>query len=138
MENDSPEDRPSPKRKRAVALQYDADDHAPKVIATGAGELARRILALADEHNVPVSQNDTLVELLSQLDLHQEIPEEAYRAVAAILAFLYRADEEWKRKKLKQEPVSDAKPLKKSADKAKPTEAGPEAAINRSLSSGPR
>lgn len=90
------------KRHRAVALHYDKNDRAPRVIASGAGELARRILELAEEHNVPVKQDDSLVELLSQLDLHQEIPEEAYRAVAAILAFLYQADEEWKQKKMRK------------------------------------
>lgn len=87
------------KRRRAVAIHYDANDRAPRVIASGAGEIAKKILQLAQENDVPIKRDDSLVELLAQLDLNQEIPEEAYRAVAAILAFLYRADEEWKQKK---------------------------------------
>ncbi len=88
------------KRRRTVALAYDQADRAPRVVATGSGEIARRILQLAEEHGVPVTQDDSLVELLAQLDLHQEIPESAYRAVATILAFLYRTDEEWRKKKM--------------------------------------
>jgi flagellar biosynthesis protein len=87
------------KRRRAVAIHYDANDRAPRIVASGAGEIARKILELARENGVPIKKDDSLVELLAQLDLNQEIPEEAYRAVAAVLAFLYRADEEWKRKK---------------------------------------
>jgi len=90
------------KRQRAVAIQYDSNDRAPRVVATGAGEVARRILQLAADHDVPVKKDNTLTQLLSNLDLNQEIPEEAYRAVAAILAFLYRSDESWKAKNIKK------------------------------------
>jgi flagellar biosynthesis protein len=93
------------KRKRSVALAYDKHDRAPRVIATGSGEIAKRILALAEEHNIPVQQDDSLVELLSKLELKAEIPENTYRAVATILAFLYRADIEWQ-KKLAELPQS--------------------------------
>jgi len=88
------------KRKRSVALAYDHADKAPRVVATGSGEIAKKILELAAQHNVPIKKDDSLVELLSQLELKQEIPENAYKAVAVILAFLYRQDEAWRKKKL--------------------------------------
>jgi len=78
-------------RKKAAALRYDAKkDAAPKVIAKGSGKIAERILQLAKEHNVPIKDDPQLVEVLSTLDLYQEIPPELYRAVAEILAFVYR------------------------------------------------
>ena len=87
------------KRKRAVALQYAKEDRAPKIVATGAGEVARRILDLAKQNNIPVRQDDSLVSILSKLDIGYEIPPETYRIVAEILAFLYRTDEEWRKRK---------------------------------------
>jgi flagellar biosynthesis protein len=79
--------------KRAVALRYDAEkDAAPKVVAKGKGAIADRILALAREHNVAVREDPALVTVLSKLDLDREIPPQLYAAVAAILAFLYRAN----------------------------------------------
>ena len=87
------------KRKRAVALSYEEGDRAPKVIAAGAGEIAKRILELAQENDIPISQNEPLVDILAKLDLGSEIPKETYRAVAEVLAFLYRTDEAWRAKK---------------------------------------
>jgi flagellar biosynthesis protein len=90
------------KRKHAVALRYAEEDRAPKIIATGAGELARRILELAQEYGVPVHNDDSLVGILSRLDLGYEIPPETYRAVAEVLAFLYRTDIAWRKRKEEQ------------------------------------
>jgi len=104
------------KRKRSVALAYDKADRAPRVVATGSGEIAKKILALAEEHNIPVKQDDSLVELLSKLELKAEIPESTYRAVATILAFLHRVDVEWAKKVAQLEPsvIADTIPAKKS------------------------
>lgn len=78
-------------RKKAAALRYDAQkDSAPKVVAKGSGKIAERILELAKAHNVPIKDDPQLVEVLSTLDLYQEIPPELYRAVAEVLAFVYR------------------------------------------------
>ncbi len=80
-----------PQPKRAVALRYDAKrDTAPRVVAKGKGRLAEQILQLAKKNDVPVRQDANLVQVLSRLNLDQEIPPEVYQAVAAILAFLYR------------------------------------------------
>jgi len=78
-------------RRRAVALQYDAQQQgAPRVVGKGAGYLAERILELAREHGIHVYEDPDLVAMLSELDLNAEIPEELYKAVAEILAFVYR------------------------------------------------
>lgn len=88
----SAEERPSP---RAVAVKYDGGSTAaPNLVAKGRGEVARRILALAEKHDIPVRQDGDLVELLSVCDLGEEIPVELYAAVAELLAYLYRLNAE--------------------------------------------
>ena len=73
----------------AVALKYEKP-HAPRVTAVGRGELARRIVALAEEANVPISENPGLAQALSHIEIDQEIPESLYRAVAEVLAYILR------------------------------------------------
>lgn len=78
---------------KAVALQYKPDQHqAPVVVAKGQGYTAEAILAKAKEHNVPIQEDPSLVEVLSQLDLDQEIPQDLYQLVAELLSFVYRLD----------------------------------------------
>ncbi len=78
-------------RQLAVALGYDADkDSVPRVVAKGAGQIAARIIELAQEHNIPVRKDEDLVMALAQLDLGEVIPPELYPAVAEILAYVYR------------------------------------------------
>jgi len=82
---------PSNSDDLAVALGYRPEiDGAPRVIATGRGPWAERIRQLAREHGIAVREDDDLTDLLSQLPLASEIPEELYPAVAEILAFLIR------------------------------------------------
>jgi flagellar biosynthesis protein len=76
--------------KKAAALRYrQNEDSAPKVIAKGRGKVADKILEVAERCNIPIKEDKALVEVLSSLDLYQEIPPELYRAVAEILAFIY-------------------------------------------------
>lgn len=77
-------------RTLAVALQYDAP-HAPRVVATGRGFVGEKIIAAAEAHGVPIERNPALAESLSTIALDEEIPEQLYRAVAEILAFLLHA-----------------------------------------------
>lgn len=80
-----------PARPFAVALRHARGGAgAPRVTARGAGELAQRILALARAHDVPVREDPELLQLLGACELGAEIPSELYRAVAELLAFLYR------------------------------------------------
>lgn len=83
-------DKPKPSLQ-AVALRYTpGEDEAPRLTAKGRGYVAERILAVARAHNIPVRQDRNLVQVLSRLELEQEIPPSVYRAVAEILAFVYR------------------------------------------------
>ncbi len=85
-------------RKKAVALSYEAEQQsAPRVIAKGSGLLAERLIELAREHGVPIHQDADLTEILSRLDLNQEIPPETYLLVAEILAFIYRTNQDMAR-----------------------------------------
>jgi len=72
----------------AVALEYDGET-APKVTAKGMNDIADKIINIATEHGIPLQQNDGLVEVLSEMDLGDEIPENLYRAIAEVIAFAY-------------------------------------------------
>ncbi|KUO67004.1 MAG: hypothetical protein APF84_17580 [Gracilibacter sp. BRH_c7a] len=78
-------------KKKAVALAYDHIG-APKVVAKGDGLLAKKIIETAEEHGIPVQNNEVLVEALMQVGLSKEIPPELYQTVAEVLAFIYRLD----------------------------------------------
>jgi len=101
--------RPTTKRVRekAVALQYSDLKELPKITATGVGEIAKRIVALAKEHNVPVQEDNTLAEMLSALDAGDYISPESYRLVAEVISFLYHADREWRDEHSFVAPVMD-------------------------------
>jgi flagellar biosynthesis protein len=72
----------------AVALKYDGKN-APKVTAKGSGATAEQILAIAEQHGVPLQSESELVKMLAQIPLGDEIPNELYLAVAEVLAFAY-------------------------------------------------
>lgn len=76
------------KPKTAVALHYDGNN-APRVVASGKGDIAEQIIALAREHGIPLEEDGELLDLLSQLELGDEIPQPLYQAVAEIIAFAY-------------------------------------------------
>jgi flagellar biosynthesis protein len=74
----------------AAALKYDREkDAAPRVSAKGRGTIAEKIIELAKKHNIPIKNDPALVQILSKLDIDEQIPVELYKAVAEILAFVY-------------------------------------------------
>lgn len=81
----------NPKIQKAVALFYDGKN-SPKVTAKGTGDVADNIIAIAEQHGVPLCDNSALVELLVTLELGDEIPETLYLAVAYIIAFAYQLE----------------------------------------------
>lgn len=82
-------------RKEAVALSYDpTTSGAPKVIAKGKGKIAENILSKATEHNIPIQEDPSLVEILGQLNIDESIPEELYKAVSEVFAYIYQIDRE--------------------------------------------
>lgn len=78
------------KPRKAAALRYLAGkDGAPKLVAKGSGPVADKIMEIARSSGIPIKEDKQLIEILSALDLYQEIPPELYKAVAEILAFVY-------------------------------------------------
>jgi flagellar biosynthesis protein len=85
--------------EKAVAILYDSQNtSSPKVVATGKGEVARRIIETAKNAGVHIQEDANLVELLSKIDLGDEIPTELYQTVAEVLAFVYKVNDKFKDK----------------------------------------
>ena len=75
----------------ACALKYDAETmQSPTVTAKGTELMAKKIIDIAIEHNVPVIDNAPVARALYRMvDINQQIPPELYKAVAEILLFVY-------------------------------------------------
>lgn len=80
------------KVKTAVALSYDPEMDAPKVIASGKGALAEKIIEKAKEAKVAVHKDDKLADTLSKLQIGEMIPPQLYEVVAEILVFVDAMD----------------------------------------------
>ncbi|MBD5500477.1 MAG: flagellar biosynthesis protein FlhB [Lachnospiraceae bacterium] len=80
------------KPKQAIALAYDPSEDAPKVIASGRGVLAEKIIEKAKEAAVPVHRDDSLADTLSRLEIGEMIPPELYEVVAEVLVFVDAMD----------------------------------------------
>ena len=80
------------KPKQAIALEYNPEEDAPKVIASGRGKLAERIIEKAKESDVPIHRDDKLADTLSRLEIGDAIPPELYEVVAEILIFVESMD----------------------------------------------
>lgn len=80
-----------PTRQKAAALEYQPEkDSAPRVVASGQGVVAEKIIALAKENGVPVYEDPTLAAALATVNINDEIPPELYLVVAEVLAYIYR------------------------------------------------
>ncbi len=80
------------KPKQAIALEYNPEEDAPKIIASGRGKLAERIIERAQENDVPILRDDKLADTLSRLEIGDMIPPELYEVVAEILVFVDSMD----------------------------------------------
>jgi flagellar biosynthesis protein len=79
--------------KQAVALRYDQEkDAVPRVVASGRGNLAERIISTAREHGVEVHEDPDLVAMLTKLQVDEYIPEKLFLAVAEVMAYVYRVN----------------------------------------------
>jgi flagellar biosynthesis protein len=85
--------KPNPKQS-AVALAYRTGELTPKIVAKGRGLIAEEIISRAKEHGIFVHESKELVALLMQVELDSNIPPALYRAVAELLAWLYRIESE--------------------------------------------
>lgn len=85
---------PGDRRRQAVALAYQENDRAPRVVAKGYGDLAERIMLEAKRQGIYVHDAPELVALLMQLDLDAEIPPGLYQIVAELLVWVFELSEE--------------------------------------------
>ena len=79
-------------KKIAVALSYDPNEVAPKIIASGRGYLADKITNKAQESDIPIYKDESLANTLSRMELGSHIPPELYEVVSEILLFVDRMD----------------------------------------------
>lgn len=79
-------------KKTAVALSYEPSQEAPKIIASGHGYVADKIIKKAKENEVPLHTDSKLADTLSKLSVGDYIPEELYQVVAEVLLFVDRMD----------------------------------------------
>lgn len=101
----SPDEPERTARRRAVALRYDdIHESAPRVLAKGQGDIAERIIALAELHGIPLHEDKDLVRLLGVLDIDVQIPPTLYRALAEVLAHLYRTNAQYAEQKKQGAP----------------------------------
>lgn len=80
------------KKKTAIALSYEPNDEAPKIIASGHGYVADRMIEKAQDNQVPVHKDEKLANTLSKLDIGDYIPKELYQVVAEVLVFVDKMD----------------------------------------------
>lgn len=91
---DGDPDGPAVPNVEVAALRYDSqEDHAPTLVARGKGHTAARILELAEQHDLPVRRDPTLVSILGALDVGAEIPPDLYGVIAEVLAWAYHTDQ---------------------------------------------
>lgn len=84
------------KHLQAAALRYNRQkEGVPKLVAKGGGRAAAKILALAEEHDIPVTQDPDLLTILSKMDVGECISPALYEVVAELLVFIYRLKEKW-------------------------------------------
>lgn len=101
--NNADVDSPRMEKKQptqAAALRYRyGEDVAPIVVASGQGEIAQKIIELANKSGVPNHPEPALVQILSRLEPGSVIPEETYQTVASILAFIWHLDGKYDKNK---------------------------------------
>lgn len=82
----------TPRDQSAIALEYENGDVAPKVIASGRGYLAEKILDKAEEYDIPIHKDEKLAGSLEQLEIGEYIPRELYQVVAEVLVYVDAMD----------------------------------------------
>ena len=79
---------------KAVALKYKAyEDNAPKIIAKGKGEIAKKIIEKAKKYDVPMFQNEEIANMLLDVEVGEEVPAKMYNAVVEVFVWLYKLEE---------------------------------------------
>jgi len=77
----------------AIALKYLQNEmDAPQVVAKGRGEVAKKIIEMAQKNRIPIEDNQQLAEILSTVEINDKIPAESFAAIASILSKIYEID----------------------------------------------
>ncbi|MBM3617468.1 MAG: flagellar protein FhlB [Alphaproteobacteria bacterium] len=93
----------TPKRQKAVALEYDKSKApVPRIVASGQGHIAEQIMAIAFANGIKVREDADLIEVLSVMEVDSLIPLETYQAVGEILSYVYRANGQAMKLKVKR------------------------------------
>lgn len=80
--------------KKAAALEYDkGSNKAPKLLAKGKGQIAETIIEKAKEFDIPIFQNESLINSLMDLNIDAEIPPRLYNAVVEVFVWLYNSEQ---------------------------------------------
>lgn len=103
--------------KKAVAIKYELDS-APKVVAKGDGEVADKIIDIAEENGITLYQDSDLVKLLSKIEVDSEIPSNLYQAVAVVLSFVFQLNG-------KDKEITDAAKVTKTTNSSKVSQQTP-------------
>ncbi|MBW2222054.1 MAG: EscU/YscU/HrcU family type III secretion system export apparatus switch protein [Deltaproteobacteria bacterium] len=86
--------------KKAVALKYEPHrQEAPIVTAKGQGLVAEKIIEVAKKKHIPIKDDPDLVQILSQLELGDQIPSSVYQVVAEIFVFIYHLNNKYQEEK---------------------------------------
>lgn len=81
---------------KAVALKYEKTNNAPKVLASGQAELAKKIIQKAQEFDIPIFANEALVNSLIDVEIDKEIPAELYQSVVEVFVWLMKNENKLK------------------------------------------
>ncbi len=82
-----------PSKRKAIAIQYNVEeDQVPRIVAAGQGDLADKILELAEAHQIVLFEDPSLSDLMSKLDINKSIPLALFPLVAEVLAIVYQLD----------------------------------------------
>ena len=87
----------APSHDHAVALRYSERDRLPRVVASGAGEVAHQIVALAKSHDIPLREDRALSDILKTVAVGSYVTPESFALVAEVITYLYHLDEEWRK-----------------------------------------
>ncbi len=90
------------RKNKAVALRYNAEsDKAPVIIASGSGDVANKIIDIAEQNGIPVYRDDSAASLMCMLEVGNSVPSELYEVIAAIYCQLLKASEDLKNNTVK-------------------------------------
>ena len=79
--------------KQAIAMKYKAyENSAPKVIAKGSGEIAKKIIQKAKEYDIAIFQNPELTQMLMNVEVDEEVPPKLYEAVVEVFVWLHKTE----------------------------------------------